>query len=83
MADDGLQKFYTIEEAAALTGYSVRRLRDFVRDGTLEAERWGREYRISTPSLQAFIEARRKAEIPERQRPGAGVGPRTEDDPDR
>ena len=33
----------------------------------------GRECRVSTPALRAFIESRRGAEIPERQRPGTSM----------
>ncbi|HIH04020.1 MAG TPA: helix-turn-helix domain-containing protein [Methanoregulaceae archaeon] len=68
---DGIERYYTLEAVAELTGYSIRRLRDFVKSGELETERWGREYRVSTPALRAFIESRRGAEIPEHQRPGA------------
>jgi excisionase family DNA binding protein len=71
---DGIERFYTLEAVAELTGYSIRRLRDFVKSGELETERWGREYRVSTPALRAFIDARRSAEIPERQRPGSRPG---------
>jgi excisionase family DNA binding protein len=76
---DGIERFYTLEAVADLTGYSIRRLRDFVKSGELETERWGREYRVSTPALRAFIESRRGAEIPERQRPGARPGGSTDD----
>jgi excisionase family DNA binding protein len=71
---DGIERFYTLEAVAEVTGYSIRRLRDFVKSGELETERWGREYRVSTPALRAFIEARRGAAIPERQRPGSRPG---------
>ncbi len=71
---DDIERFYTLEAVAELTGYSIRRLRDYVKSGELETERWGREYRVSTPALRAFIESRRGAEIPERQRPGARPG---------
>lgn len=68
---DGIERFYTLEAVAEITGYSVYRIRDFVKSGELEAERWGREYRVSTPALRAFIESRRARPVPERQRPGA------------
>ncbi|MEN6342080.1 MAG: helix-turn-helix domain-containing protein [Methanospirillum sp.] len=61
---DGIEKFYTLDEVAHVTGYSIRSIRRFVAEGTLEAERWGREYRVSTPALKAFIESRRRAEPP-------------------
>jgi excisionase family DNA binding protein len=76
---DGIERFYTLEAVAELTGYSIRRLRDFVKSGELETERWGREYRVSTPALKAFIESRRGADIPERQRPGARPGGSADD----
>lgn len=79
MVSDGIERFYTLEAVAELTGYSIRRLRDFVKSGELATERWGREYRVSTPALRAFIESRRGAEIPERQRPGARPGGSVDD----
>lgn len=75
MADNGIQKYYTLDEVSEVTGYSVRRLYDFAKDGTLETERWGREYRVSTPALKAFIAARKRAAVPLQQQPGA-PGPR-------
>lgn len=72
---DGIERLYTREAVAELTCYSVRRLRDFTKSGNLETERWGREYRVSTPALQAFIEPRCHAEIPERQQPGSRPAP--------
>lgn len=76
MAD--IEKYYTLEETADLTGYSVRRLYDFVHDGTLGTERWGREYRVPTPALRAFIETRKGAVVPFRQRPGTPGPPSRE-----
>jgi len=71
---DGIERFFTLKAVAGLTGYSIRRLRDFMKSGELETERWGREYRVSSPALRASIESRCGAEIPEHQRPGARPG---------
>jgi excisionase family DNA binding protein len=62
---EGIEKYWTLEEVAHVTGYSLRSIRRFVAEGEIEAERWGREYRVTSPALRAFIEARRQAPVPE------------------
>jgi excisionase family DNA binding protein len=78
MSADDLPRYYSLSSVSKATDYSIRTLRAFIAKGELKAERWGRDYRITEEELGRFIESRRQAAIPERQRPGSKPGPRDE-----
>lgn len=71
-----IEKYFTLEEVAHLTGYSVRTIRGFISKGEIEAVRWGRMYRLTESSLRTFIESREALPVPEAQRPGREAPPR-------
>lgn len=49
----------TVEEAAAILAVRPEAVRIWIREGTLEAMRWGRRLRIRPEALRAFQDARR------------------------
>ena len=54
-----MQRNYTINEAAAVSGIGYMSLYKAVRAGKLPAEKFGTQYAISPLDLARYIEARR------------------------
>lgn len=59
-----LNDFNTVQATAAYLGYSEKQVRDWLADGSLEGERWGRQWRITRAAVERFIETRRAAPVP-------------------
>ena len=49
--------FFTIHEIAELLKVSEATVRSWVHDGELRAARFGRDFRIASQDLEAFVEA--------------------------
>lgn len=64
-----IETYYDLQRAGEILSYSPLTLRKFIKDGELDAVRWGREYRITESSLKKFIEDRQKLPIPEGSKP--------------
>ncbi|MEV2277544.1 helix-turn-helix domain-containing protein [Nocardiopsis sp. NPDC049922] len=47
-------RLYSVEQVAELLGLHVRTIRNYVRDGRLNAVRIGKQYRIAQSDLEAF-----------------------------
>ncbi|NYI86743.1 excisionase family DNA binding protein [Amycolatopsis endophytica] len=60
------QELYTVEQVAQRLGLHVRTVRNYVRDGRLNAVRIGKQYRIAREDLDAFTG--RPAESPSTER---------------
>jgi excisionase family DNA binding protein len=60
-----LDDYNTVDEVAAYLKYSPKQIRDWLADGTLQGERWGRQWRITRAAVEKFIESRRAAPVPE------------------
>ncbi|MEU4197506.1 helix-turn-helix domain-containing protein [Kribbella sp. NPDC026611] len=48
------QELYSVEQVANRLGLHVRTIRNYVRDGRLQAVRIGKQYRITREALEAF-----------------------------
>lgn len=48
------QELYSVEQVADRLGLHVRTIRNYVRDGKLNAVRIGKQYRISREDVEAF-----------------------------
>lgn len=48
------QELYSVEQVAERLGLHVRTVRNYVRDGRLDAVRIGKQYRIAREDLEAF-----------------------------
>lgn len=48
------ERFYSVEQVAERLGLHVRTIRNYVRDGRLNAVRIGKQYRISHADLEDF-----------------------------
>lgn len=59
-----LNDFNTVAATAEYLGYSEKQIRDWLADGTITGERWGRQWRITRAAVLAFIEDRRGAPVP-------------------
>lgn len=59
-----LNDYNTVQSTAAYLGYSEKQIRDWLADGTINGERWGRQWRITRGAVDAFIETRRAAPVP-------------------
>lgn len=59
-----LNDFNTVQATAEYLGYSEKQIRDWLADGTITGERWGRQWRITRAAVLAFIEDRRAAPVP-------------------
>jgi excisionase family DNA binding protein len=57
------QELYSVEQVAERLGLHVRTVRNYVRDGRLEAVRIGKQYRIAREDLEAFT-GRPVADVP-------------------
>ena len=51
---------YATAEVAAMFRRSQQTVRDWIKDGLLDAYKWGREYRITPENLQKFIREQRE-----------------------
>ena len=65
---------YTTAEVAAMFRRSQQTVRDWIKDGLLDAYKWGREYRITPESLQKFIREQREPLKLEVVRPEPNLG---------
>jgi len=59
-----LNDYNTVAATAEYLGYSEKQIRDWLADGTITGERWGRQWRITRANVLAFIETRRGAPVP-------------------
>ena len=59
-----LNDYNTVQSTAEYLGYSEKQIRDWLADGTITGERWGRQWRITRAAVLAFIEDRRGAPVP-------------------
>ena len=59
-----LNDYNTVQATADYLGYSEKQIRDWLTDGTITGERWGRQWRITRAAVLAFIEDRRGAPVP-------------------
>ncbi len=59
-----LNDYNTVQATAEYLGYSEKQIRDWLADGTITGERWGRQWRITRAAVEAFIETRRAAPVP-------------------
>ena len=50
-----LEKYYAVDEVAALLGLHVRTIRRFIGEGRLKATRVGRQYRIAETDLSELV----------------------------
>lgn len=74
-SDDGLETYLTLGKVAELSGYSIHRIRDFVRKDEsdpqhLPAVRLGRDYRVRKSDFQPWMDRLMSQPIPGRQAPG-------------
>lgn len=53
------KQYLTVEDIADLLGVSVDTVRNWIKQGRLEAYKVGRDYRISNEQFEKFMEARR------------------------
>jgi len=56
--------YVTTAQAAKRLGVSRRRVRQFIKDGRLDAEKPGRDWLISRRSLDSFVKVQRKVGRP-------------------
>ena len=54
-------KWYTIRQAAKITGYSVRTIRQFVYDGKIYAEKHGSRWYLHSSDVERCIRGKRDA----------------------
>jgi excisionase family DNA binding protein len=59
----------TTAEAAQLSGYNLDHIRELLREGKVNGQKWGREWQVSRVSLLAYL--RRVEKL------GAKRGPKT------
>ena len=59
-----LNDYNTVSATAEYLGYSEKQIRDWLADGTITGERWGRQWRITRAAVLEFIETRRAAPVP-------------------
>jgi len=55
--------FLTVKAAAALLGVTPQRVRHMIKSGILEAEKWGRDWQVTTESVK-----RRKKTMEQKKR---------------
>jgi excisionase family DNA binding protein len=53
------KQYFTVEDIAEQLGVSVDTVRNWIKQGKLEAYRVGRDYRISREQFDKFMEERR------------------------
>ncbi len=58
MPDDWI----TTTEAAGLSGYHPERVRELIRDGKIEARKFGTIWQVSQSSLLAYVKAAKKTD---------------------
>jgi excisionase family DNA binding protein len=51
-----LDEWITTTEAAQLSGYSAVHIRRLIRSGEVDANRWGRDWQVSSGSLLNYLE---------------------------
>ncbi len=62
------EEWITTKEAVAITGYNPIYLRELIRTGKIEAQKWGRDWQVSRKNLMAYV---RRAEKSSDKRMGA------------
>lgn len=55
-----MKTYYTVKDAAEALHMSVRQVREYIKQGRIEASKVGRSYLISEDSLADFVEACKK-----------------------
>lgn len=56
-----MEKYYTVKEVCAMTGYSERSIRQFIKDGRLKSIRTAtNSVRVSETELNAFMNSKGK-----------------------
>ena len=55
-----LGEWLTVTEAAALSKYHPERLRELIREGKIEARKFGPAWAVKRDSLQAYLEGMQK-----------------------
>ncbi len=53
------KQYLTVEDIAGLLGVSVDTVRNWIKQGRLEAYKVGRDYRISNEQFEKFMQERR------------------------
>ncbi len=53
------KQYFTVEDIAEQLGVSVDTVRNWIKQGKLEAYKVGRDYRISREQFEKFMEERR------------------------
>jgi excisionase family DNA binding protein len=56
-----MKTYYTVKDAAETLQMSVRQVREYIKQGRLEASKVGRAYLISEENLRQFVESCRSA----------------------
>ncbi len=62
-----LDEFYTVEELADKLKVSEQTIRLWIREGRLEAYKFGRAHRVPGPALQRFLEQSKQRSETEEQ----------------
>lgn len=52
-------KVYTLQQVADVLGFKLRTIRQWVKDGKLEATKLGREYRVTQEQLEKLLKGDR------------------------
>ena len=53
-----LEDLLTVQDAADLSGYHPERIRELIRDGIIDALKFGRVWAVNKYSLQAFLDSK-------------------------
>ncbi|MFL0251455.1 helix-turn-helix domain-containing protein [Clostridium neuense] len=61
------EKFYTINEVAELLDMHHKTIRKFITEGSLKANKLGKQWRISEHDLNSFMKVNRNEDIDENQ----------------
>lgn len=65
-----MPEWITTTEAAELTGYTLRRVRQLAEGGKVKAQRWGRDWQVDKTSLLAYV--KKAAALGEKRGPKTG-----------
>jgi excisionase family DNA binding protein len=55
-----LDEWITTTEAANLSGFHIEHIRRLIRNGHVDARKWGREWMVDRNSLVAYLDMERK-----------------------
>lgn len=65
-----MAEWITTKQAAELTGYTQRRVRQLAKAGKVKGQRWGRDWQIDQKSILSYV--RKAEESGEKRGPKAG-----------